>query len=687
MDAHEPAPSPASARALQRMWQVPLTTQVALSKRDLPQGADLSFVSAQWVFSSPIRGDRVAFDLQQGTFLVVKNPDVLWAVLDAGVGAISTDEGAPPEIRELRGLGELHLLRGGDLTGSIEALVHGSLEEGLSELIQMQSEDSKFVLQEPWILGGRTVPKGAKLVGVRFCPPGTEPQLGQAEKPEDFVGKAERRLEGLCGVLALEFQRPNSAEDVRRELCELLLQRAGLWQEEDPLRRPWSPSSSLTATDSQQAGGEEARAGLGSLIARARGADPAKLLPLDLRIGPQASQVRLEVHRQPSFGCVDEVLVMARKGHHWLVQMRDLEHFLGMTAEIKEVKISGSSTSLKTDASGNGSVGASSSSLGSPPRLKGGNRGAKSPPQSPSRLGGCREGFIANSAWRTRDGGVVMIHNCHCFGGLISATAPRDTYLVEIGELLGMSVRWRPAFGNLLAGTVQGWYEGDTLYWFDDPATNKETGVSGLSLLPAGPWVRIKRAAEEGGVPGPDGGLWTLERSFFAECNGLLMEEQLERLAEYQAGIGARELHERTRLDAQAMRRNDFGLAGGRRGSQREDSPPRGPPTLQQSHMRMSRPTARQESLRFRGLQLDFLEEGDEEQESPPTRTPVSTSQQWGNAHAPDLPVNGGPMDDPVEEVEPVRRTKGFQVDEPDTPLSYAFQGSPMKSPSGWSVL
>eukprot|EP00931_Biecheleriopsis_adriatica_P040901 TRINITY_DN23426_c0_g1_i1.p1 TRINITY_DN23426_c0_g1~~TRINITY_DN23426_c0_g1_i1.p1 ORF type:complete len:3209 (-),score=471.85 TRINITY_DN23426_c0_g1_i1:187-9114(-) len=116
---------------------------------------------------------------------------------------------------------------------------------------------------------------------------------------------------------------------------------------------------------------------------------------------------------------------------------------------------------------------------------------------------------------------------------------------------------------------VKGWFDGRVLYW--EPLHNhrhhaptsdeakelhKAHEVVGLPKdgeIPSGPWVRITSALEEGGVPGPDSGLWTLQTSFFAECHGPLPLQFLEKLGVYQAGKGAKELFERTRRDARAL--------------------------------------------------------------------------------------------------------------------------------------
>lgn len=79
--------------------------------------------------------------------------------------------------------------------------------------------------------------------------------------------------------------------------------------------------------------------------------------------------------------------------------------------------------------------------------------------------------------------------------------------------------------------------------------------------LPPGPWLHITSALQEGGIPGPDDGLWTFQTRFFAECHGPLPHMWLRKLAQHQAGEGAHYLYERTRDDAIVR---EYHLAGPR---------------------------------------------------------------------------------------------------------------------------
>eukprot|EP00913_Durusdinium_trenchii_P033499 g31362.t1 len=115
--------------------------------------------------------------------------------------------------------------------------------------------------------------------------------------------------------------------------------------------------------------------------------------------------------------------------------------------------------------------------------------------------------------------------------------------------------------GNQIAHREPGWFDGHNLYWEPtqsfpghegEPgsAFDEAVGIPKEGQLPAGPWVRITSAMEPGGIPGPDSGLWTLQTAFYSECYGPLPLEFLEKLGEFQAGPGARELYLRTRRDA-----------------------------------------------------------------------------------------------------------------------------------------
>ncbi|CAJ1424941.1 unnamed protein product [Effrenium voratum] len=190
--------------------------------------------------------------------------------------------------------------------------------------------------------------------------------------------------------------------------------------------------------------------------------------------------------------------------------------------------------------------------------------------------------FGARSAWRTKSGGVVFVHDFSCFGGTLELVGrPQDIKAVEKGELLGQQVLWHPPKPRRLsmkekpegstASTeepppepLRGWFDGNTLFW--EPKTKLLGGVSeaarevhsiheavGVPMdgeLPPGPWRRITSALEPEGVPGPDGGLWRLQMAFYADCHGPLPLEYLEKLGAYQAGPGARELYLRSRRDA-----------------------------------------------------------------------------------------------------------------------------------------
>jgi len=154
------------------------------------------------------------------------------------------------------------------------------------------------------------------------------------------------------------------------------------------------------------------------------------------------------------------------------------------------------------------------------------------------------------SVWRTREGGVVVVHQGGCWGGQIEIDKPEDTYAVELGELYGMPVTWQPDAANVnsTGQPVSGWFDGRCLHWFEDeyPDVSRQ--------LPLSPWTRIRSASEEGGVPGPDSGMWTLVAQFFAECHGRLPYQHVAWVVAHQSGPGARELFVRSVQDHQFER-------------------------------------------------------------------------------------------------------------------------------------
>lgn len=165
----------------------------------------------------------------------------------------------------------------------------------------------------------------------------------------------------------------------------------------------------------------------------------------------------------------------------------------------------------------------------------------------------------------------------------LSASFERRRQAVEQGELLGQQVLWHAPQRRMLQSEekgdgstvstacldqpMRGWFDGHKLYWERMAGTSGDEDEAPEGELPLGPWVRITSALEPGGIPGPDCGLWTLQQAFYAECAvasrpfngctqgyGPLPLEYLQKLGQFQAGPGARELFLRTRRDAKQER-------------------------------------------------------------------------------------------------------------------------------------
>lgn len=448
-------------------------------------------------------------------------------------------------------------------------------------------------LPRPAKIAGRWVPAGAVLDVIRYVPPGASIDEAPVEFAETFLARLSRKRFGKGGVLRdsrgeliLEFQRPNDPLDLHTELCELLLSRNEVPEDR---REPTLDSPAHRAARIQE---EHAR----SLLTQKAKALLKELgdflLPLDLRFGLPTPSLSLQVSPRPDWGCMEEVLVLTRGCQQWIVQSMEIHHHLGLTSEFT-VKLRRQTESLgfaprhsvlQLMSSALAPLADESDSEDDPfededaePSL--GKRTGK---------GSNSEGhFASRSAWRTKSGGVVFIHDFSCFGGQLELVGrPEDIKAVEKGRLLGQQVLWHPprvataekALDKLWReGTdstdcasdlrkdplpVRGWFDGRTLTWEQRPMRQgiaerlKEgddwfsSGTPAITQLPEGPWVRITSALEPEGIPGPDCGLWTYQASFYAECHGALPVQFLDRLGEYQAGPGSTELFLRSKRDA-----------------------------------------------------------------------------------------------------------------------------------------
>jgi len=427
---------------------------------------------------------------------------LLHRIIDAEGGPISMAEPLPDELRGLGHCGQFHLSRGGDLTGRLVLRLNGKLEENLSELWRLQEQSADFKVERDFRIGGKTVPMGATLVMIRFAPPGTPEHLAKNERPDEFLSKLEiagdSGLYGVHGLLMLEFLRPDTPEDVHLELCEMIVSRDEV------------PGEGVGPQE------EDATAPPPTLLAKSVSAD--LVLPLELRLAPQQSRLELQVFKEPMFGCFDKVLVLGRYGQQWLIRAAELDLRLGLTSEQDE-------------------------------EGEDGNRQLEAVKENHTG----HHGFECRSVWRTRDGGVVVIYNSTIWGGRLDMEKPEDAYRVEVGELYGMPLVWRSDKEG--TETVPGWFDGECIHWFEDQMPVEGMEVWGEEeemsrKLPPSPWVRIRSASEEGGVPGPDNGLWKLVSTFYTECHGPLPRRHLDRVAEHQAGPGARELYVKSTKDS-----------------------------------------------------------------------------------------------------------------------------------------
>jgi len=450
-------------------------------------------------------------------------------------------------------------------------------------------------LTKPVKIGGRIVPAGAQIETIRYVPPGTLLEDAMAESPEEFLYRLSRSrfgkggvLRDAHGVLVLEFQRPDDPLDVQMELAELIISRDEVPQEKSE-------------------GGVDAPSGMRTRQkvewARALSTERAKalvwdvgdfVLPLDLRFTWPVPSLQLCVSPKPDWGCMQHVLVLSRGGQQWILQAQEVHHHLGLAGEVsvkrrRQQALRNSNVSMQPNAQAENSFEMIEESDEDVDDVF--EEDMELPTMATVRTGkssGSHGHFASRSAWRTKSGGVVFIHDFSCFGGTLELVGrPQDIKAVEQGELLGQQVLWhpplrprpssRPGTEDKCDGTcstvstepveqpMRGWFDGHKLYWEPTPKlpgigmddnlrevqhVQETVGIPKDGQLPAGPWDRITSALEPGGIPGPDSGLWSLQTSFYAECYGPLPLEFLEKLGEFQAGLGARELYLRTRRDA-----------------------------------------------------------------------------------------------------------------------------------------
>eukprot|EP00439_Symbiodinium_sp_Y106_P008442 s1428_g1.t1 len=306
-------------------------------------------------------------------------------------------------------------------------------------------------LPRPAKIAGRWVPAGAVLDVIRYVPPGASIDEAPVEFAETFLARLSRKRFGKGGVLRdsrgeliLEFQRPNDPLDLHTELCELLLSRNEVPEDR---REPTLDSPAHRAARIQE---EHAR----SLLTQKAKALLKELgdflLPLDLRFGLPTPSLSLQVSPRPDWGCMEEVLVLTRGCQQWIVQSMEIHHHLGLTSEFT-VKLRRQTESLgfaprhsvlQLMSSALAPLADESDSEDDPfededaePSL--GKRTGK---------GSNSEGhFASRSAWRTKSGGVVFIHDFSCFGGQLELVGrPEDIKAVEKGRLLGQQVLWHP---------------------------------------------------------------------------------------------------------------------------------------------------------------------------------------------------------------------------------------------------
>lgn len=446
-------------------------------------------------------------------------------------------------------------------------------------------------------IGGRIVPSGAHIDSIRYVPPGTSLEDAMVESPEEFLYRLSRSrfgkggvLRDAHGVLVLEFQRPDDPLDVQMELAELILSRDEV-PEEKPEGGVDAPPSGLRTRQKV----EWARA-MYTERAKALVWDVGEfVLPLDLRFTWPVPSLQLHVSPKPDWGCMQQVLVLSRGGQQWILQAQEVNYHLGLAGEV--------SVKRRRQALRNSSAQPNAEAQESFEMIDESDEDLDLDEDTESlqamttvrtgKSSGSRGHFGSRSAWRTKSGGVVFVHDFSCFGGTLELVGrPQDIKAVEKGELLGQQVLWhppkrtpRPSAMQRLPGTeekgdgtcstmsaecpedqpMRGWFDGQNLYWEPTPklagglsddvlkevqSVQETVGIPKDGELPAGPWVRISSALEPGGIPGPDSGLWTLQSSFYAACYGPVPLEFLEKLGDFQAGPGARELYLRTRRDA-----------------------------------------------------------------------------------------------------------------------------------------
>ena len=505
-----------------------MATLVVRSQQDLERGEGAGEgprlsrgICAQWGFGSLENVGTSPIALSLGLLVPRASPALLRAALETPAGD------ALPPVCEIDGWGALCLARGGGLSGRVAVALERTLLRSL-ELVKCcnssaalhadrsgrsstrSSKSSMFTapglspgaprrLRETRHIGSVLVPAMSTLRTVSFAPLGAAEQEVEQLTPQEFLDRHEflqlpRHAHArLHGRLVLEFDRPDTAEDVHLELCEVIVTHVGM----DPELCRLQPESAAELAQKALDLGTSA-------------ADAAGWLP-DLRLVPlreDARTVVMHVHRQP-VADLEEVLILGRAQHQWLVRRREVDSRLGLTTDFLADEFAGATSTL-----------------------------------------------CSRSVWRTKEGSVVVMQSGRCFGGQVELEVgdAQEGSFDDQDSLASGVQRHAPArgvqritwhledssstsrFGVVVHGIV---FDGMQVRW------------DGSAHLPASPWVRIVSAEEEGGIPGPDGGLWKFVDRFYSQGQGVLPHADTETELRHQAGAGASALLARTRQDAQ----------------------------------------------------------------------------------------------------------------------------------------
>lgn len=143
------------------------------------------------------------------------------------------------------------------------------------------------------------------------------------------------------------------------------------------------------------------------------------VLPLDLRFTWPVPSLQLHVSPKPDCGCMQQVLVLSRGGQQWILQAQEVNYHLGLAGEV--------SVKRRRQALRNSSAQPNAEAQESFEMIDESDEDLDLDEDTESlqamttvrtgKSSGSRGHFGSRSAWRTKSGGVVFVHDFSCFGG------------------------------------------------------------------------------------------------------------------------------------------------------------------------------------------------------------------------------------------------------------------------------